>query len=97
MTTYRPQTIKRTIDLKALLKSKSHILLGPRQTGKSFLIREQLKSIKKYNLLLTEDFQKLSFDITTIRKELTKEDKIIVIDEIQKLPELLDEVQYQMM
>jgi predicted AAA+ superfamily ATPase len=89
-----PLRIKRTLDLKKLLKSKSYILLGPRQTGKTFLIRQQLPKVKKYNLLLQEDFQKFSFDITLLRKELTAEDKLIVIDEIQKLPELLDEIQY---
>ncbi len=84
----------RFLNLAKLLKHKSYILLGPRQTGKSFIIREQLPNIKKYNLLLKEDFKRLSFDPTLIRKELTAKDKIIVIDEIQRLPELLDEVQY---
>jgi len=86
--------VKRTINLQSLLKKKSYILLGPRQTGKSFLIREELKSAKKYNLLLAEDYRKLSFDITAIRKEYKPEYKIIVIDEFQRLPELLDEVHY---
>lgn len=35
---------------------------------------------------------RLQIDPTLIRKELTSKDKIIVIDEIQKIPELLDEV-----
>lgn len=86
--------VKRTLNIQNMLQKKSYLLLGPRQTGKSFLIREDLKSAKKYNLLLTEDFRKLSFDITTIRKEYKPEYDIIVIDEFQRLPELLDEVHY---
>lgn len=89
--------IKRNLDLKTLLAKKSYFLLGPRQTGKSFLIRETLcktlKDVKVYNLLLREDFQKLSFNPSVIREELSPKDKIVVIDEIQKLPEILDEVQ----
>ncbi len=85
--------IQRILDLKSLLAKKSYFLLGPRQTGKSFLIRENLNDVKVYNLLLRKDFQKLSFNPSTIREELSPTDKIIVIDEIQKLPEILDEVQ----
>jgi len=84
--------IRRVLNLNTLLKKKSYFLLGPRQTGKSFLIRENLEGVKVYNLLLREDFKKLSFNPAIIREELKPEDKIIVIDEIQKLPELLDEV-----
>ncbi len=86
--------LDRYLNLKELLKSKSVFLLGPRQTGKSTLIRQQLKGVKNYNLLLKDIFSKLNFDPTLIRKELKPEDKLIVIDEIQKIPTLLDEVQY---
>lgn len=86
--------ITRSLNLRKLLEKKSYFLLGPRQTGKSLLIREQLKDVKKYDLLLNEDYRKLSFNPGAIREEVTSKDKIIVIDEIQKLPELLDEVQY---
>lgn len=86
--------IKRKLDLRSLLSQGSYFLLGPRQSGKTSLIRESLKGVKVYNLLLREDFQKLSFNIAAIREELTEEDEIIVIDEVQKLPEILDEVQH---
>lgn len=68
--------------------------MGPRQTGKTSLIQEQLGDVKRYDLLLKEDFKKLSFNPAAIREELNNKDKIVVIDEIQKLPELLDEVHY---
>lgn len=86
--------IPRSLDLKKLLSQKSYFLLGPRQTGKSTIIRNQLQGVRKYNLLDRADFQKLSFNPFAIREELQKEDKLVVIDEIQKLPELLDEVHY---
>jgi uncharacterized protein len=43
--------VERTLDLPGLLEGKSHFLLGPRQTGKTFLIRHSLKNVKVYDLL----------------------------------------------
>ncbi len=87
------QEIERTLDLRNLLLKKSAFLFGPRQTGKTKLIKQQLGIYKYYNLLDRGLYLRLQKDPTLIRKELKKEDKIIVIDEIQKIPELLDEVQ----
>lgn len=91
---HRIPAISRITDLKSALSKKSHILLGPRQTGKTFLIRQQMPEVKTYDLLLKETFKKLSFDLGSIRSELTEKDKVIIVDEIQKLPELLDEIQW---
>jgi len=74
------------------LERKSVLLLGPRRTGKSFFIRNQLGEHKYYNLLHADTFRRLSSRLSLIREELNPEDKLIVIDEIQKLPELMDEV-----
>jgi predicted AAA+ superfamily ATPase len=84
--------IHRIINLNKLLQKKSYFLLGPRQTGKSFLIRNQLKPDHVYNLLERDTFQKLAFNTALIRQEVLKKNELVVIDEIQKLPELLDEV-----
>jgi uncharacterized protein len=84
--------IPRILNLENLLQKKSYFLLGPRQTGKSFLIRETLQQYKSYNLLDNEIFLKLSQNPKIIEQELSDRDKIIIIDEIQKLPGLLDEV-----
>ena len=86
--------IPRALNLQELIKNKSYFLLGPRQTGKSFTIRETLKPYKCYNLLKSDVFLKLSQSPQRIREELTPQDKIIIIDEIQKLPVLLDEIQW---
>lgn len=86
--------IPRILNLKAALSKKSHFLLGPRQTGKTSAIEAQLGSVKVYDLLLKEVFRRLSFNPSLIREEWKAEHRIIVIDEIQKLPDLLDEVQW---
>jgi predicted AAA+ superfamily ATPase len=84
--------IERKIDLKKPLQKKSLFLFGPRQTGKSSLIRHTLNAYKIYNLLDTDLFLQLSRQPSRLRQELTTKDKVVIIDEIQKLPELLDEI-----
>jgi len=82
----------RKINILEILNKKSCFLLGPRQTGKSSLIRNELAGYKVFNLLDSEVFLNISSNLSNLRKALTKEDKIVIIDEIQKLPELLDEI-----
>ena len=84
--------IERILDLPPLLDKKSHFLFGPRQTGKTFLVQNTLKEAKVYDLLDTSIFLALSRDPGRIAQELTPQDHLIVIDEIQRLPELLNEV-----
>jgi predicted AAA+ superfamily ATPase len=84
--------IKRIVDLNKLLNTKSHFLLGPRQTGKTFLISHTLKTARVYDLLDTSVFLALSRDPGRIAEELTPKERFVVIDEIQRLPELLNEV-----
>lgn len=86
------QYVPRTLDLAAKLRTKSHFLFGPRQTGKSTLVRHELPDARLYNLLDTNAYLSLSRRPALIREELTPSDSLIVIDEIQKLPQLLDEV-----
>ena len=85
--------IHRTLELRSLLAKKSAFLLGPRQTGKTTLIRQTLADCRCYNLLHTDVFLRLSQRPSRLREELRPQDTIIVIDEVQKLPVLLDEVQ----
>jgi uncharacterized protein len=84
--------IDRILDLPALMEKKSHFLFGPRQTGKTFLIRHTLKGVRVYDLLDTSVYLVLSRDPGRIAQELTPQDRIVVIDEIQRLPQLLNEV-----
>jgi predicted AAA+ superfamily ATPase len=84
--------IPRLLNLDGLLAKKSHFLLGPRQTGKSFLIGQSLKAARVYDLLDTSLYLALSHRPQRLAEELTSKDHIVVIDEIQRLPVLLNEV-----
>jgi uncharacterized protein len=84
--------IARTLDLPSLLRKKSHFLFGPRQTGKTSLIHHSLKGVKSYDLLDTSVYLALSQNPSRISQEIEPRDKIVVIDEIQRLPVLLNEV-----
>jgi predicted AAA+ superfamily ATPase len=85
--------ISRTLDLAALLAKKSQFLLGPRQTGKTFLVRQTLSRERIYNLLDFSTFLRLSQNPSLLREELQGHEGPVIIDEIQKIPILLDEVQ----
>jgi predicted AAA+ superfamily ATPase len=84
--------IERLLDLPSLLQRKSHFLFGPRQTGKTSLIRHSLKGVRSYDLLDTSVYLSLSQDPGRISQELNPRDEIVVIDEIQRLPILLNEI-----
>lgn len=90
---------KRQLDLLPLLEKKSFFLLGPRSTGKSFLINKELgDSAIVFNLLRSDIYLKLSASPWELESLIDaqiithKKTKYIVIDEIQKTPQLLDEV-----
>ena len=85
-------SVSRFLNAGALIENTSCLLFGPRQTGKSTLIRQQLGDHPVYNLLDQSLFVRLSRNPGLIREALTPETTTVVIDEIQKLPELLNEV-----
>ncbi|NWG14688.1 MAG: ATP-binding protein [Acidobacteria bacterium] len=84
--------VPRCLDLGALLAKKSHFLLGPRQTGKTTLLRNTLPNARVYDLLDAGVYLALSHRPERLGEELGPHDKTVVIDEIQRLPELLNEV-----
>ncbi len=89
--------INRNLEIGKLLSERSLFLLGPRQTGKSSYIREQMNPEPSlvYNLLDKKLLLRLLADPTILRQEIEArnlKDCIICIDEIQKCPELLDEI-----
>lgn len=89
---------KRQLNLLELLKRKSFFLLGPRATGKSFLVREQLTDRAIIlNLLRSDLYLRLvsnPWDLEAIidAAMAQKNYEFVVVDEIQKAPNLLDEV-----
>jgi len=84
--------IERFPDLKGWLGKKSHFLFGPRQTGKTFLIRRVLPQVRVYDLLDSSVYLALSQRPARLAEELSPRDKVVVIDEVQRLPDLLNEV-----
>src|ERR1043166_2468354 len=87
-----PPFVERLLDLPVLLKQKSHFLFGPRQTGKTSLIRHSLKGARVYDLLDSAVYLALSRHPERIEQELDGRTPLVVIDEIQRLPHLLNEV-----
>jgi len=83
----------RILELDKLLKKKSFFLFGPRSTGKTTLINRQLPDARVYDLLDYEVYRALLKRPKIIEEESIDPDQIIVIDEIQKIPGILDEVQ----
>jgi predicted AAA+ superfamily ATPase len=86
--------VHRLLHLPSLLQRKSHFLFGPRGTGKSFLIREQLKEALYIDLLRSELYLRLSSAPSELESLINASDKpsLVVIDEVQKVPLVLDEV-----
>jgi predicted AAA+ superfamily ATPase len=84
---------QRKLNLNHLLAQRSYFLFGPRACGKTSLILKQLPEAQIYDLLDSQIFNRLVRRPSILEEENTKNKKIIVIDEIQKLPSLLDEVQ----
>jgi uncharacterized protein len=72
----------------------SFFLFGPRGVGKSTWIREASKPSFVFDLLKQETFLKLQRNTSLLEAQTAhlQKGELILIDEIQKLPELLDEV-----
>ena len=88
----------RVLNLTSLLSERSLFLIGPRQTGKSSYVREELAEVPalSYNLLDSTLRLRLTSDPSYMRQEIEAKglrDCVVFIDEIQKCPFLLDEVQ----
>lgn len=86
--------IARELDLVQLLKRKSFFLFGPRGTGKSWLIRKQKQpEWLMIDLLHSDELLELSARPSTLREKIAAANaKLAVIDEIQRVPLLLNEV-----
>ncbi len=87
-------SFKRRLDLKAEVARKSILLVGPRQTGKSTLIRATWPEALFFDLLDRQTFRTLASNPSFLDDTLRQHPRtpLVVIDEIQKLPELLDDV-----
>ena len=87
--------LPRRLDLSRDLRSRSVFLFGPRLTGKTTWLRRCFPDAPWFNLLHGEVFLRLARDPSRLRTELAARGPTsgpVVIDEIQKLPSLLDHV-----
>jgi uncharacterized protein len=76
------------------LESKSSILLlGPRGTGKTHWIKAHFPNALYFDLLHTETYNDLQSNPSRLENKIPKDfSDWIILDEIQKIPELLNEV-----
>jgi predicted AAA+ superfamily ATPase len=88
---------QRNLDIKSLIQKKSFFLFGPRSVGKTSLLKYEFKLEQIINLLRSEIYLRLATNPSELHQMVdyilqVTGDKIVIIDEIQKLPILLDEV-----
>jgi predicted AAA+ superfamily ATPase len=76
------------------LPSRSFLLLGARGTGKTTWLRQRLPEARWYNLLLDRELLRLTREPGLFRREVDAlpRGSWIVVDEVQKLPSLLNDV-----
>ncbi len=81
----------------ALAEKQSAFIFGPRKTGKSSFLKKKFPLAKIYDLLDLDLYQRLLEEPKLLREDVLalSEEQLqepIIIDEIQKIPELLEEV-----
>ena len=77
-------------------KNDSVFLFGARQTGKTTLLLQLFPKSKFYDLLENDTFERFRRNPSILRQELETIDNgsLVIIDEIQLIPELLNEVHW---
>jgi len=94
MTSRLSSTIRRRCQLD-FDEAQALILFGPRKTGKTTLLAQRYPDALKYDLLLTEIRAELKIRPSLLREMvLERKPELVILDEIQKVPELLDEVHW---
>ena len=84
---------KRLLDIP-FKSGKSFFLWGPRKVGKTYWITHNIKNPILIDLLKTDVFADYASRPSLLRERYQNSKEIIIIDEIQKLPVLLDEVHW---
>lgn len=84
---------RRIFDIENVLQSKSILLLGPRQTGKSTLVNSIFPKAFNVNLAESDTFRSYLERPELLRQRLPDNCKYLIIDEAQLLPELFNEAQ----
>lgn len=90
--------IERILDID-LPAGKSAFLWGPRKTGKTTYFKDRFPESLVYDFLKTDLFIEFSKNPSRLREELLAKNERalknpILLDEVQKVPQILDEVQW---
>jgi predicted AAA+ superfamily ATPase len=85
--------IRRLFSLE-LPPKKSAFLWGPRKVGKTYWIKHHLAGATVIDLLKTDIFARYVSRPSLLRERYQNHQGLIVIDEVQKIPALLDEVHW---
>jgi uncharacterized protein len=86
--------VTRLVDLR-LPRGQSAFLWGPRRVGKSYWIRQQFPDAPIVDLLETDVFAEYASRPSLLRERFAADPPpLVVIDEVQKVPALLDEVHW---
>ncbi len=92
------KNLKRILDIR-LPRRQSAFLWGARKTGKTTYLKERFPNSLVYDFLKTDLFLEISKNPSLLRERLlAKENSIlkepIILDEVQKVPQVLDEVHW---
>lgn len=93
------------VNIKRMLKidlprGQSAFLWGPRKTGKTTYLKQRFPDSTRYDLLETDTFFRLSKEPYLLRQEIEilidagRLIEPVIIDEVQKIPLLLDEIHW---
>lgn len=85
--------IRRLLEIK-LPPGRSAFLWGPRKVGKSFWIAHHFQKATVIDLLKTDQFSDYASRPALLRERFQDHKGLIVVDEVQKIPALLDEVHW---
>ena len=85
--------VKRILSIN-LPEHQSAFLWGPRKVGKSYWINHNLKNVILIDLLKTDVFADFISRPALLRERYQNTKKMIVIDEVQMVPDLLNEVHW---
>lgn len=86
--------IKQRLFQLSLPEGKSVFLWGPRKVGKSYWVREHQPNAILIDLLKTDVFADYASRPPLLRERYSEATSLVVIDEVQNLPVILNEVHW---